>query len=83
MVLPYGNGFIKMRLMQIKRRIFEGDLLSPLLFCMALNPLSMELHRTGYGHCMSTGRGETAKCQLVSHHFTCHDLELYGRILIS
>ena len=49
MVLSCGNGTIKTRLMQIRRGIFQGDSLSPLLFCMALNPLSKELNRTGYG----------------------------------
>ena len=50
MVLSNGNGAIKTRLMRIKRGIFQGDSLSPLLFCMALNPLSVELRRTGYGY---------------------------------
>ena len=43
MVLLYKNGAIKTRLMWIKQGIFQGDSLSPLLFCMALNPLSEEL----------------------------------------
>ena len=50
--------------------IFQGDSLSPLLFCMALNPLRKELNRTGYGYRMTTGHGETAKRQLISHLFT-------------
>ena len=45
MVLSCGNSTIKTRLMQIRRGIFQGDSLSPLLFCMALNPLSKELNR--------------------------------------
>ena len=32
---------------------------------MALNSLSKELNRTGYGYRMTTGHGETAKHQLV------------------
>ena len=78
-VLSYGNGAIKTRLMQIRRGIFQGDSLSPLLFCMALNPLREELHRTGYGYWLSTGRGETAKRQLVTHLLYMDDLKLYGR----
>ena len=46
---------------------------------MALNPVSVELHRTGYGYWMSTGRGETAKRQLVSHLLYIDDLKMYGR----
>ena len=48
-------------------RYFQGDSTPPLLFCMALSPLSEELRRTGSGYWMSSGRGETAKRQLVSH----------------
>ena len=57
MIRSCGNGTIKTRLRQIRRGIFQGDSLSPLLFCMALNPLSKELNRTGYGYWMTTGHG--------------------------
>ena len=53
MVLFHGQGTVKTRIMQIRRGIFQGDSLSPLLFCMALNPLSTELNRTGCGYRMS------------------------------
>ena len=79
MVLPHQEGVIKTRLIQIRRGIFQGDSLSPLLFCMALNPLSKELDRTGYGYWMSTSRGETARRQLISHLLYMDDLKLYGR----
>ena len=79
MVLSHGQGTVKTRIMQIRRGIFQGDSLSPLLFCMALNPLSTELNRTGCGHRMSTGNGRTAKRQLISHLLYMDDLKLYGR----
>ena len=79
MVLSCGKSTIKTILMQIRRSIFQGDLLSPLLFCMALNPLSKELNRTGYGYRMTTEHGETAKRQLISHLLYMDDLKLYGR----
>ena len=79
MVLSCGNSTIKTRLMQIRRGIFQGDSLSPLLFCMALNPLSKELNSTSYGYRMTTGHGETAKRQLISHLLHMDDLKLYGR----
>ena len=78
-MLYCGNSTIKARLMHIMRGIFQGDLLSPLLFCMALNPLSKKLNRTGYGYRMTTGHGETAKRQLISHLLYMDDLKLYGR----
>ena len=43
MVLSHGQGTAKTRIMQIRRGIFQVDSLSPLLFCMAVNPLSTEL----------------------------------------
>ena len=73
MVLSHGRGTAKMSIMQI---IFQGDSLSPLLFCMALNPLSTELNRTGYGYWVSTGHGRTAKRQLISHLLYMDDLKL-------
>ena len=65
--------------MQIRRGILLGDSLSPLSFCMALNPLSKELNRTVYGYRMTTRHGDTAKRQLISHLLYMDDLKLYGR----
>ena len=65
--------------MQIRRGIFQGDSLSPLLFCMDRNPLSSEFNRTGCGYRMSTGNDRTAKRQLISHLLYMDDLKLYGR----
>ena len=79
MVLSYGNSAIKTRLMQIKKGIFQGNSLFPLLFSMALNPVSKELNRIGYGYRMTTGHGETAKRQLISHLLYMDDLKLYVR----
>ena len=72
------NSTIKTRHMQIRRGIFQGDSLSPLLFCMALT-LSKELNRTGYSYRMTTEHGETAKRQLISHLLFMDDLKLYSR----
>ena len=42
---------------QIRRGIFQGDSLSPLLICIALNPLTNELKRADCGyHVHGTGR---------------------------
>ena len=62
-----------------QERNVQGDSLSPLLFRMALNPLSKEPNRTGNGYRMTTGHGETAKRQLISHLLYMDDLKLYGR----
>ena len=56
---------------RIKRGIFQGDSLSPLLFTMSLNPLSKELQKTGYGYQLD----EQTK---INHLFYVYDLKLYG-----
>ena len=58
-------------LIRIKRGIFQGDSLSPLLFIVSLNPLSQEVHKTGYGYQLD----EQTK---INHLFYVDDLKLYG-----
>ena len=55
----------------IKRGIFQGDSLSPLLFTMSLNLLSQELQKTGYGYQLD----EQTK---NNHLFYVDDLKRYG-----
>ena len=50
LLLSHNNGFLKSDPIKIKRGIFQGDSLSPFLFCLALIPLSNELNNTGYGY---------------------------------
>ena len=58
---------------QIRRGIFQGDSLSPLLFYIALIPLTNELNRTVCGyHVHGTERK-------ISHLFYMDDLKLLGR----
>jgi hypothetical protein len=57
---------------RIKRGIFQGDALSPLLFCIALNPLSELLRNGRQGYTMKSG-------QTISHLLYMDDLKLYGR----
>ena len=46
---------------------------------MALDPLSKELNRSGYGYRITTGHDETTKRQLISHLLYMDDLKMYGR----
>ena len=46
-ILYHQEGKLESRKFNIKRGIFQGDLLSPLLFCLALAPLSTLLNETG------------------------------------
>lgn len=57
---------------KIKRGIFQGDSLSPLWFCLALNPLSNILNRSAYSYCMD----QQTK---ITHLFYMDDLKLYAK----
>jgi hypothetical protein len=56
---------------EIKRGIFQGDSLSPLWFCLALNPLSQLLNDSNHGF-------KLTKSTKINHQFYMDDLKLYG-----
>ena len=58
---------------QIQRGIFQGDSLSPLIFCIALIPLTNELKRADCGYQV---HGTERK---ISHLLYMDDLKLLGR----
>ena len=55
----------------IKYEIFQGDSLSPLLFCLALGMLSYELNNTDYGYNIYEEK--------INHLFYMEDLKLYRK----
>jgi len=50
MKLYYNHGCITTDHIKIERGIFQGDLFSPLLLCLALVPLISEQATSGYGN---------------------------------
>ena len=58
---------------QIRRGIFQVNVLSPLLFCIALIPLTNELNRADCGYHVN---GTERK---INHLFYTDDLKLLGR----
>ena len=58
---------------EIRRGIFQGDALSPLLFCITLIPLTNELNRADCGYQV---HGTERK---ISHLLYMDDLKLLGR----
>jgi hypothetical protein len=65
--------FMQSRLMKINRGIFQGDSLSPLLFCIALIPLTNELNRSKCGYQVyGTERN-------INHLLYTDDLKFIGR----
>uniref|UniRef100_A0A3B3HW39 Reverse transcriptase domain-containing protein n=1 Tax=Oryzias latipes TaxID=8090 RepID=A0A3B3HW39_ORYLA len=56
----------------IKCGIYQGDALSPLLFCIGLNPLSQIINKTGYGYRLRNGAN-------ISHLLYMDDIKLYAK----
>ena len=69
--LVHKEGGLETGPIRIKRGIFQGNSLSPLLFTLSLNSLSQELQKTGYGYQLD----EQTK---INHLFYVDDLKLYG-----
>ena len=57
----------------IRRGIFQGDSFSPLLFVIALLPLTHILRETGMGYQLEKNGAK------VNHLFFMDDLKLYGK----
>jgi hypothetical protein len=57
----------------IRRGIFQGDALSPLLFIMAMAPISSRLNRMKKGYEMEKGEG------MISHLLYMDDIKLYSK----
>ncbi len=53
MVLYHEAGVVKVENVAICRGIFQGDALSPLLFILAINPLSLLINRRCVGYCLN------------------------------
>ena len=71
MILNYSTGKIVTNPISIKNGIFQGDSLSPLLFCLALAPLSNLLNNTNMGYTVYEER--------LNHLFYMDDLKLYTK----
>jgi hypothetical protein len=58
----------------IQRGIYQGDSLSPLWFCLALNPLSYLLNGTNYGFGINSNNQKT---QRLNHLLYMDDIKLH------
>ena len=78
--LQHLNGNLVIENVRIKRGIFQGDSLSPLLFCLAIDPLSKIIKREGIGYSLARGRVKKTekKQETISHLLFMDDLKLYA-----
>jgi hypothetical protein len=66
---------LKSEPIQIKRGIYQGDSLSPLWFCLAINPLTNLLNSTGYGFNIRLNNNTLSK---LNHLLYMDHIELYA-----
>ncbi|CAK1589159.1 unnamed protein product [Parnassius mnemosyne] len=72
-----GDSCLETDIIAIRRGIFQGDALSPLWFCLALNPLSNLLNRTDKGYKITNGNTH----HTLSHLLYMDDIKLYASSL--
>ena len=75
--LKHTEGEISIPNVKIQRGIFQGDSLSPLLFCLTIDPLSKILKQHDIGYDLSRGRSKKDK-KIVNHLLFMDDLKLYA-----
>ena len=75
--LSHSKGKITIPDIKIRRGIFQSDNLSPLLFCMAIDPLSKLLNKEQGAYNLSHGRRRDP-AKRVNHLLFMDDLKLYA-----
>ena len=76
--LSHLNGEINVPKVKIQRGIYQGDSLSPLLFCLTIDPLSKILKKQNIGYDLGQVRGGNKTKDLISHLLFMDDLKLYA-----
>ena len=75
--LSHKDGELTIPDVRIKRGIYQGDSLSPLFFCLTLDPLSKLLMHQDIGYNIGKVRGLEAARKITSHLFM-DDIKLYA-----
>jgi Reverse transcriptase (RNA-dependent DNA polymerase) len=72
-----GGQIERSNFLRIRSGVLQGDSFSPLLFCLAMVPISHALNSSNI--CYTTASGKLTKTQLsLSHQFYMDDLKLYA-----
>lgn len=72
LIVQASDGTMETNAISIKKGIFQGDSLSPLLFCIALIPLTSMLRTMKIGYKLRNDR------RLVNHLLFMDDLKLFA-----
>jgi len=75
MRIPTNDGITASRPISIQRGIFQGDSLSPLIFCLALSPITFHLNNTPGGYEYKQGSLHVT----INHLWYMDDLKLMSR----
>jgi len=75
MTIAYQSSKVTTDPINVRRGIFQGDSLSPLLFCLALQPISTELDRGRTGYKVNVG----PEALVINHQLYMDDIKLYGK----
>ena len=79
LTLRHTEGEIHLPDVKVKRGIFQGDSLSPLLFCPAIDLLSKLIKKEQIGYSLSKSRKKDDKIKdQISHLLFMDDLKLYA-----
>ena len=70
LILRHESGVLEIDDIKICRGIFQGDSLSPLLFILAINPVSFLLNKNGYGYKLDGAK--------ISHILFMDDLKTFA-----
>ena len=77
--LIHSKGEINIPEVKVRRGIYQGDSLSPLLFCIAIDPLSKLIKKENIGYSLGKSRKKEDKIKdLTSHLLFMDDLKLYA-----
>ena len=78
LTLNHENGEITIPDVKIQRGIYQGDSLSPLLFCLTIDPLTKVLKKQNIGYDLGQVRGKNKMRSIVCLLLFMDDLKLYA-----
>ena len=79
LIQPNLEGKIEIPGVKIRHGIFQGDSLSLLLFCFAVDPLNNLINDQGHGYNLTCNRKISKETRNVTRRLCVDDLKLFAR----